>query len=145
MVCMVAPSSPSLSPSSLFISSPAETYGPGVWHSARLEEEVEEAQGAAGNAKLFASPTVRTQRGLVEPQTLSSASALTLPLTLPQVRMEGLDTLYLKNILVKFLEAAYTDASAAAALLPVLATLLQFSPSEFKATQAALHRRGSLL
>ena len=123
-----------------------------MWHSARLEEEVEEAQGAAGNAKLFASPTVRTQRGLVEPQTLSSASALTLPLTLPQVRMEGLDTLYLKNILVKFLEAAYTDASAAytdasaaAALLPVLATLLQFSPSEFKATQAALHRRGSLL
>jgi hypothetical protein len=35
--------------------------------------------------------------------------------------------------------------SAAQALLPVLATLLQFSPAEFKDTQAALHQRRSSL
>lgn len=42
-----------------------------------MEEEVEEAQGVMGKAKLFSSPAVH---------------------------MEGLDTLYLKNILVKFLQ-----------------------------------------
>ncbi|KAK3275475.1 hypothetical protein CYMTET_16398, partial [Cymbomonas tetramitiformis] len=50
--------------------------------------------------------------------------------------MEGVDVLYLKNVVIKFLEEQATTAGMA--LLPVIATLLQFTPEEFKRTQTAM-------
>lgn len=58
--------------------------------------------------------------------------------TAKAVPMEGLDVLYLKNVVIKFLQATSSGSSSSQALLPVIATLLQFSPDEFKQTQAAL-------
>eukprot|EP00959_Pyramimonas_sp_CCMP1952_P295891 6189202-Pyramimonas_sp.AAC.1 len=54
------------------------------------------------------------------------------------VPMEGLDVLYLKNVVIKFLEASTKGEATSTALLPVIATLLQFTPEEFKQTQESV-------
>jgi len=82
---------------------------------------------------------LRVERARLEEE-LESAQ-LHIPkqaVTAKAVPMEGLDVLYLKNVVIKFLQATSSGSSSSQALLPVIATLLQFSPDEFKQTQAAL-------
>jgi hypothetical protein len=54
-------------------------------------------------------------------------------------RLDGIDALYLKNVVLRFIEASAggRDPSAAAAALPAVATLLQFSREEFGRASAA--------
>jgi len=53
--------------------------------------------------------------------------------------LKGVDIVYLKNVILKFIEAAVRNNSAQRdALLPAIATLVQATPQEFKAIQAAI-------
>jgi hypothetical protein len=54
------------------------------------------------------------------------------------VPIDGLDVIYLKNVVIKFLEASTSGSATSTALLPVIATLLQFTPEEFRQTQTAV-------
>lgn len=49
------------------------------------------------------------------------------------LQLEGVDVLYLRNVLIRLLEAmARADLDACAQLLPVIATLLQLPPQDFQ-------------
>lgn len=56
-----------------------------------------------------------------------------------RVEVSGIDTLYLKNVVFKFIEAtANGRAKERDALLPVVSTVLQASPQEFRALKLAV-------
>ncbi|GMH38047.1 hypothetical protein BSKO_05931 [Bryopsis sp. KO-2023] len=58
---------------------------------------------------------------------------------LKRAELTGIDTLYLKNVLFKFIEVtAQGKTKERDALLPAVATVLEASPQEFKALKAAL-------
>lgn len=57
------------------------------------------------------------------------------------VELSGIDAVYLKNVVLKFIEAtAKGKVRERDALLPAVATVLQASPSEFKALKSALNK-----
>ncbi|CAL9078809.1 unnamed protein product [Musa textilis] len=55
-------------------------------------------------------------------------------------KREGIDMTYLKNVILKLLETGELEA-----LLPVVATLLQFSPEEIRKCQQAYHSSGDVI
>ena len=94
---------------------------------AALEAQVQAAQAVA-QARLADAEALDAQVAALSEQLRRQSACVP-----GSLQLEGVDVLYLRNVLIRLLEAiSRTDLDACAQLLPVIATLLQLPPQDFQ-------------
>jgi hypothetical protein len=94
---------------------------------AALEAQVQASQAVA-QARLADAEALDTQVAALAEQLRRQSACVP-----GSLQLEGVDVLYLRNVLIRLLEAmARADLDACAQLLPVIATLLQLPPQDFQ-------------
>lgn len=77
--------------------------------------------------------------GSMQAMRLGRASSIQSDASLPREHVAGVDIMYLKNVLLKFIDAhAHGQTQQCEVLLPAVATLLNASPAEFRTLKTTI-------
>ena len=84
------------------------------------------------------TPTMRSS-GSLQAARLGRAGSTQSDASLPREHVAGVDVMYLKNVLLKFIDAhAHGQTQQCEVLLPAVATLLNASPAEFRTLKTTI-------